>query len=46
MNRLFGTKNAAPKPTLDGAISNVRPRWPRPSAQPARRIFGKLIDAT
>ncbi|KAL3488760.1 Snf7 family [Aspergillus germanicus] len=23
MNRLFGTKNAAPKPTLDGAISNV-----------------------
>ncbi|KAL4751375.1 hypothetical protein BDW72DRAFT_173644 [Aspergillus terricola var. indicus] len=23
MNRLFGTKNAAPKPTLEGAISNV-----------------------
>ncbi|GAD94455.1 SNF7 family protein [Paecilomyces variotii No. 5] len=23
MNRLFGTKSAAPKPTLDGAISNV-----------------------
>ncbi|EYE99804.1 putative SNF7 family protein (Cta1) [Aspergillus ruber CBS 135680] len=23
MNRLFGTKNTAPKPTLDGAISNV-----------------------
>ena len=24
MNRLFGAKNTAPKPTLDGAISNVR----------------------
>ncbi|KAF5016869.1 hypothetical protein F66182_11315, partial [Fusarium sp. NRRL 66182] len=23
MNRLFGTKNQAPKPTLDSAISNV-----------------------
>ncbi|KAL4990571.1 Snf7 family [Aspergillus falconensis] len=26
MNRLFGTKNAAPKPTLEGAISNVDSR--------------------
>ncbi|RAH43271.1 putative SNF7 family protein (Cta1) [Aspergillus brunneoviolaceus CBS 621.78] len=26
MNRLFGSKNAAPKPTLDGAISNVENR--------------------
>ncbi|CAL5874777.1 uncharacterized protein PFLUO_LOCUS9079 [Penicillium psychrofluorescens] len=26
MNRLFGTKSAAPKPTLDGAISNVDTR--------------------
>lgn len=24
MNRLFGSKNTAPKPTLEGAISNVR----------------------
>ena len=24
MNRLFGTKSSAPKPTLEGAISNVR----------------------
>ena len=23
MNRLFGSKSAAPKPTLDGAISKV-----------------------
>ncbi|RAH71560.1 putative SNF7 family protein (Cta1) [Aspergillus aculeatinus CBS 121060] len=26
MNRLFGSKNTAPKPTLDGAISNVETR--------------------
>jgi len=25
MNRLFGTKSTAPKPTLDSAISNVSP---------------------
>jgi hypothetical protein len=26
MNRLFGAKNNVPKPTLNSAISNVRPR--------------------
>lgn len=25
MNRLFGAKNTAPKPTLQGAIGNVSP---------------------
>lgn len=30
MNRLFGSKNNAPKPTLDSAISNVS-HQPRPS---------------
>lgn len=28
MNRLFGTKSAAPKPTLDGAIANVSSQSP------------------
>jgi hypothetical protein len=30
MNRLFGAKNNAPKPTLTSAISNVRPPTPTP----------------
>jgi hypothetical protein len=30
MNRLFGAKNNAPKPTLNSAISNVRPHEPLP----------------
>ena len=28
MNRLFGAKNTAPKPTLQGAIGNVGPHHP------------------
>jgi hypothetical protein len=35
MNRLFGAKNNAPKPTLTSAISNVRPPTPTlPSPSP------------
>ncbi len=33
MNRLFGAKNTGPKPTLAGAISNVRPH-PHPHSPP------------
>lgn len=29
MNRIFGAKNTAPKPTLQGAIGNVSPPHPQ-----------------